>query len=245
MQQNTPQIEALFFDVFGTVVDWRTAVIREMAAFGRSKGLTADWAAFADKWRGKYQPAMEEVRAGRRPFTILDVLHREGLIEVLREFSIAGLSEDELNRLTTIWHRLDPWPDAVRGLFRLKQRYVISPLSNGNVALLTRLSKQAGLPWDVILGGETAQAYKPVPQAYLRNAALLALAPEACMLVAAHNNDLAAARGLGFKTAFVLRPAEHGPGQQTDLRADADWDIVAASFKELADKLRCPEPDAP
>jgi 2-haloacid dehalogenase len=239
------QVEVLFFDVFGTAVDWRTSVIREMTAFGHSKGVTADWATFADKWRGKYQPAMEEVRSGRRPFTILDILHRESLIEVLHEFSIAGLSEDELNRLTTIWHRLDPWPDVVRGLFRLKQRYVISPLSNGNVALLTRLSKRGGLPWDVILGAETAQAYKPMTQAYLRNAALLALAPEACMLVAAHNNDLAAARAVGFKTAFVLRPAEHGPGQQTDLHAEADWDVVAASFEELADKLKCPAPDAP
>src|SRR5215469_5386680 len=235
------QVEALFFDVFGTVVDWRTSVVREMEEFGRAKGLKADWAAFADKWRGKYQPAMEEVRSGRRPFTILDVLHLESLIEVLREFSISGLSEDELGRLTTIWHRLDPWPDAVRGLFRLKQRYMISPLSNGNVALMTRLSKRAGLPWDAILGAETAQAYKPVPQAYLRNAGLLALAPEACMLVAAHNNDLAAARAVGFKTAFVLRPAEHGPNQQTDLRAEEYWDLVAASFEDLADKLQCPE----
>jgi 2-haloacid dehalogenase len=238
------KLEAVFFDVFGTVVDWRTSVIREMAAFGRSKGLTADWAAFADRWRSKYQPAMQEVRSGRRPFTILDVLHRESLIEVLREFLIAELSEDELSRLTTIWHRLDPWPDAVRGLIRLKGRYMISPLSNGNVALLTRLSRRAGLPWDVILCGETAQAYKPAPQAYLRNAALLALAPEACMLVAAHNSDLAAARSLGFKTAFVPRPAEHGPGQQTDLRAEADWDIVAASFEALADQLQCPKPGA-
>jgi 2-haloacid dehalogenase len=175
----------------------------------------------------------------------LDVLHRESLIEVLCEFSITGLSEDEIGRLTTIWHRLDPWPDTVRGLSRLKQRYIISPLSNGNVALLTRLSKRAGLPWDAILGAEIAQAYKPVPQAYLRNAELLALAPEACMLVAAHNNDLAAARAVGFKTAFVLRPAEHGPNQLTDLRAEADWDIVAASFEDLADKLQCPAADAP
>jgi 2-haloacid dehalogenase len=238
-----PYLEALFFDVFGTVVDWRTSVIREITAFGNSKGLTADWAVFADKWRGKYQPAMEEVRSGRRPFTVLDALHRESLIEVLREFSIAGLSEEELGWLTTIWHRLDPWPDSVPGLLRLKQRYLISPLSNGNVALLTRLSKRAGLPWDVILGAETAKAYKPMPEAYLRNAELLALAPEACMLVAAHNNDLAAARAVGFKTAFVLRPGEHGPGQQTDLRAEADWDIAAASFVELADKLNCPPPE--
>jgi 2-haloacid dehalogenase len=238
------QVEALFFDVFGTVVDWRTSVIRELAAFGRSKGLTADWAAFADKWRGKYQPAMEEVRSGRRPFTILDVLHRESLIEVLREFSITQVSEDELGRLTTIWHRLDPWPDTVRGLSRLKQRYMISPLSNGNVALMTRLSKRAGLPWDAILGAETAQAYKPMPQAYLRNAALLDLAPEACMLVAAHNSDLAAARAVGFKTAFVLRPTEHGPEQRTDLRAEADWDFVASSFEALADQLQCPPSDA-
>jgi 2-haloacid dehalogenase len=244
MQNSTPQVEALFFDVFGTVVDWRTSIVRELEEFGRSRGLSKDWSAFADRWRGKYQPAMEEVRSGRRPFAILDVLHRESLIQVLDEFSIRRPGEVELHKLTTAWHRLDPWPDSVRGLYRLKQRFFISPLSNGNVALLTRLSKRAGLPWDVILGAETAQAYKPKPEAYLRNAALLALKPQACLFVAAHNSDLTAARALGFRTAFVLRPTEHGPHQQTDLRAEQDWDIAASSFEDLADCLGCPTLDA-
>jgi 2-haloacid dehalogenase len=240
MQNSLPHVEALFFDVFGTVVDWRTSVIRELKAFGRAKGLRKDWAAFASRWRGKYEPAMEEVRSGRRAFTILDVLHRESLLQVMAEFSVNHVREGDVEHLNGAWHRLDPWPDTVRGLHRLKQRYIISPLSNGNVSLLTRLSKRAGLPWDVILGAETAHAYKPQPQAYLRNAGLLALKPETCMLVAAHNSDLAAARAYGFRTAFVLRPTEHGPDQQTDLTAEQDWDISAASIEDLADKLQCP-----
>jgi 2-haloacid dehalogenase len=240
MQNSTPHVAALFFDVFGTVVDWRTSVIRELDEFGRSRGLTKDWAAFADRWRGKYQPAMEEVRAGRRPFTILDTLHRESLLQVLDEFLIRRPGEAELQHLTTAWHRLDPWPDSVSGLYRFRQRFFICPLSNGNVALLARLSKRAGLPWDLILCAETAQAYKPKPEAYLRNAALLALQPQACMLVAAHNSDLAAARAVGFRTAFVLRPNEHGPAQRTDLRAEQNWDVTANSFEDLADQLHCP-----
>jgi len=240
MQNTLPHFEALFFDVFGTTVDWRTSAVRELKAFGRSKGLRKDWAAFADKWRARYEPAMEEVRSGRRPFTILDVLHRESLIQILAEFSIAGVRESELDHLTAIWHRLDPWPDSVRGLHRLKHRYIVSTLSNGNIGLLARLSKRAGLPWDAILGAETAHAYKPQAQAYLRNAAHLALKPEACMLVSAHNSDLAAARSFGFRTAFVLRPTEHGPDQTSDLSAAQDWDATAGSFEELADKLHCP-----
>ncbi len=242
MQSALSAVEVLFFDVFGTVVDWRSSVIRELEAFGLRKGLAKDWPAFADRWRAKYQPGMEEVRSGRRPFTILDVLHRESLIAVLAEFSISKPSEDDLDHLTTIWHRLNPWPDAVGGLERLKRRFIISPLSNGDVALLTRLSKRAGLPWNAVLCAETAQAYKPQPEAYLRNAALLAAKPEACMLVAAHNQDLAAARTLGFRTAFVLRPSEHGPNQHTDLRAEDQWDLIAGNFEELADKLCCLPP---
>jgi 2-haloacid dehalogenase len=179
-------------------------------------------------------------RAGRRPFTILDTLHRESLLQVLDEFLIRRPGEAELQHLTTAWHRLDPWPDSVSGLYRLRQRFFICPLSNGNVALLARLSKRAGLPWDLILCAETAQAYKPKPEAYLRNAALLALQPQACMLVAAHNSDLAAARAVGFRTAFVLRPNEHGPAQRTDLRAEQNWDVTANSFEDLADQLHCP-----
>jgi 2-haloacid dehalogenase len=239
MQPAIAKVEALLFDVFGTVVDWRTSVIRELKAFGRAKNLTADWAQFADRWRGKYQPAMEEVRSGRRPFTILDVLHRESLIAVLKEFEIPAPGEDELDFLTTIWHRLNPWPDSVPGLLRLKNRFIIAPLSNGNIALMTRLSKRGGLPWDAILGAEIAQAYKPQPETYLRNAAALALRPDRCMMVAAHNGDLAAARGVGFRTAFVRRPQEHGPQQKTDLQAEEEWDFSADSFEDLAGQLKC------
>jgi 2-haloacid dehalogenase len=237
MQNPIDRVEALFFDVFGTVVDWRTSIVRELEAFGRAKGINADWAAFADAWRGKYQPSMEEVRAGRRPFVILDVLHRESLIHVLEAFGISGVTDSELYHLTKAWHRLDPWPDTVAGLSRLKTRFILSPLSNGNIGLMTRLSKRAGLPWDAVLGAEAAQAYKPRPEAYLRNAALLNLAPAQCMMVAAHNDDLAAARGIGFRTAFVVRPTEHGPDQTKDLEPSEEWDAVATSFEDLAGKL--------
>ncbi len=240
MRDALERVEVLFFDVFGTVVDWRTSVIRELEQFGQAKGLDRDWAAFADSWRDKYQPHMEEVRAGRRPFVILDVLHREGLLQVLDEFKIDRPTDSELHHLTTIWHRLGPWPDTVAGLQRLKQRFIISPLSNGNIGLLTRLSKYAGLPWDVILGAETAAAYKPDPKAYLKNAEVLGLEPQACMLVAAHNYDLGAARALGFKTALVFRKTEHGPDQKTDLTAKENWDVITDSFENLATALKCP-----
>ena len=233
-------VRALLFDTFGTVVDWRSSTIRELAAFGNPRGLTADWAAFADRWRGLYQPAMEAVRSGRRPFTILDVLHRESLETLLGEFKISGLSEPELDHLTKIWHRLDPWPDVIAGLRRLKSRYIIGTLSNGNVGLMVRMAKRAGLPWDVILGAETARAYKPLPDAYLRSAALLNLEPAEVMLVAAHNGDLKAASATGLRTAYVLRPLEHGPGQTKDTAAERDWDVVTDSFTGLADAMGCP-----
>jgi len=237
-------VRALLFDTFGTVVDWRSSTIRELAAFGNPRGLTADWAAFADRWRGLYQPAMEAVRSGRRPFTILDVLHRESLETLLGEFKISGLSEPELDHLTKIWHRLDPWPDVIAGLRRLKSRYIIGTLSNGNIGLLTRLSKRAGLPFDVILGAETAMAYKPQPDAYIRNAAVLGFATHEVMLVAAHNSDLAAAQNTGMRTAFVARPTEYGPHQKQDFHADRAWDVVTDSFTGLADALDCPTTEA-
>jgi 2-haloacid dehalogenase len=232
-------VQALLFDVFGTVVDWRSSLIDDLGRFAAGKGIAADWAAFADGWRALYQPAMEEVRSGRRAWTILDVLHRESLDRLLAEFAIAGLSEADRDHMNRVWHRLRPWPDAVPGLQRLKSRFIIGTLSNGNVGLLTRMAKHAGLPWDVILGAETARAYKPLPQAYLANAALLNLEPHQVMLVAAHNGDLAAAAAAGLRTAFVARPAEHGPHQRRDLEADRAWDVVAASFPGLADALGC------
>lgn len=230
-------IEALLFDVFGTVVDWRSSVIRELTAFGGERSIQADWARVADEWRGEYQPAMEEVRSGRREWTILDVLHRESLERVLRRHGITGLGDADLDHLTRAWHRLDPWPDAVAGLTRLKERAIVGTLSNGNVGLLTRLARHGGLPWDVILCAETARAYKPMPDAYLRNAALLNLPPERVMLVAAHNGDLAAAAATGIRTAFVTRPTEHGPQQTTDLEPTGRWDVVVDDLQQLADAL--------
>jgi 2-haloacid dehalogenase len=232
-------VQALLFDVFGTVVDWRGSIIAELTRFGADKGIAADWEAFTDDWRGMYQPAMEEVRSGRRGWTVLDVLHRESLDKLLAKFGIAVLSEADKDHVNRVWHRLRPWPDVVAGLTRLKSRYVIGTLSNGNVGLLTRLAKNAGLPWDVILGAETARAYKPLPQAYLASAALLNLDPAQVMLVAAHNGDLAAAAAVGLRTGFVARPQEYGPHQSRDFKAEREWDVVCASFGELADGLGC------
>jgi len=232
-------VKALCFDVFGTVVDWRSSIAREAAAFFGERGVERDWHAFADTWRGRYQPAMEEVRSGRRPWVRLDDLHRENLQSVLDEYGIGGLSEGEIDHLNRAWHRLDPWPDAVEGLTRLKRRYILATLSNGNVALMVNMAKRAGLPWDVILGAEVARAYKPQPEAYLRSAEVLDLEPGQCMMVAAHNDDLVAARGCGLHTAFVRRPKEHGPEQRTDLEAAHAFDVVASDFIDLAHKLGC------
>jgi 2-haloacid dehalogenase len=225
---------ALLFDVFGTVVDWRTSVIRELRAFGEVQELRADWPRIADDWRGEYQPAMEEVRSGRREWTILDVLHRESVERVLGHHGITAVPGPDLDHLATAWHRLDPWTDAVPALTLLKERFIVGTLSNGNVGLLTRLAKHAGLPWDVILCAETARAYKPLPEAYLRNVALLNLPPGEVMLVAAHNGDLRAAADAGLRTAFVPRPQEHGPAQTADLEPTGAWDVVAPDLVSLA-----------
>jgi 2-haloacid dehalogenase len=235
----TPDVKALCFDVFGTVVDWRASIAREAAAAFASLGIERDWHAFADAWRARYQPAMEEVRSGRRPWTRLDVLHRENLLAVLDELAIEGLSASEIDRLNRAWHRLEPWPDVTLGLTRLKRTFILATLSNGDVAMMVAIARRAGLPWDAVLGAEVARAYKPQPEAYLRSAALLDLAPAACLMVAAHNSDLAAALALGFRTAYVHRPTEYGPGQSADLGPERDYDVVAASFTELADKLGC------
>jgi 2-haloacid dehalogenase len=232
-------VEALLFDVFGTVVDWRGSITEDLTKFGAAKGIKADWARFTDDWRGLYQPSMEEVRSGRRAWTILDVLHRESLETLLETYGIKGLSEADKDHITKAWHRLKPWPDVVAGLTRLKSRYIIGTLSNGNVGLLTRMAKNAGLPWDVVLGAETARAYKPLPQAYLAAAQLLNVAPEKVMLVAAHNSDLAAAAKTGLRTAFVARPAEYGPHQTIDFKADGNWDVVADSFTGVAEAVGC------
>lgn len=234
-----PDVQALLFDVFGTVVDWRSSIIDDLSRFGAEKGLKADWAAFTDDWRGLYQPAMDEVRSGRRAWTILDVLHRESLEKLLVKHRISGLAEADKDHMNRVWHRLKPWPDTVEGLTRLKSRYIIGTLSNGNVGLLTRMAKNARLPWDVVLGAETARAYKPLPQAYLASAELLNLAPGQVMLVAAHNGDLAAAAKAGLATGFVARPTEYGPHQARDFKAERDWDVVADNFVSLAKAMGC------
>ena len=232
-------VEALLFDVFGTVVDWRGSIIAELEAFGAERGFTANWPQFTDEWRGLYQPSMEAVRNGQRPWTILDTLHRESLDVLIGRHQLKGLSEADRVHLTHIWHRLKPWPDVVAGLTRLKTKFIIGTLSNGNVGLLARMAKNAKLPWDVVLGAETARAYKPMPEAYLSAARLLNVAPDKVMLVAAHNQDLKAAQQQGLRTAFVARPTEYGPLQRDDLAAQPGWDFVAHDFGALAEQLGC------
>jgi 2-haloacid dehalogenase len=228
---------ALFFDVFGTCVDWRSGVAREVSAMASRHRVAVDAPAIADAWRAEYQPQMQTVRDGSRPWVTLDVLHRESLDGVLHGTALAGIPAEDRDALTLAWHRLDPWPDTVPGLTRMKARSVIAPHSNGHIALLLDMAKRAGLPWDVILGSETARAYKPLPESYLRNVAAVGLAPHEVMMVAAHNDDLVAAAACGLRTAFIARPAEHGPGQTTDLEPRADYDIVAEDMLDLSELL--------
>jgi 2-haloacid dehalogenase len=234
------EVKALVFDVFGTVVDWRSSLIADFAAWGKKRGIDADWTALVDGWRAVYAASMDEVRKHpERGYVILDRLHRHSLERLVEQLSISGLSDADLNYLTMGWHRLHAWPDSVAGLTRLKTKYIIGTLSNGNVALLTEMAKFAGLPWDVILSAELFQHYKPDPETYLGAARLLCLSPEQVMMVAAHNHDLKAAQKLGLKTAFVARPTEYGPLQKYDLEAKGDWDIVAKDFGELATRMGC------
>ena len=222
-------------------MDWRSSVSRDLAEFGRRRGIAGvDWVEFATEWRKLYQPSMEEVRSGRRDWTLLDVLHRESLVKLIGRYRLGGLSEADVDHMNRAWHRLDPWPDVLEGLARLKKQLIIAPCSNGNIALIVNMAKRAGLPWDCVLGAETARAYKPMPQAYLASCRQLDLAPAQVMMVAAHNGDLKAAKAQGLATAFVARPTEHGPGQTTDLAADASCvDLAADSFVHLAVQLGC------
>jgi 2-haloacid dehalogenase len=236
------RVKAIVFDVFGTVVDWRASTIAEVARFARGRGLAIDAEAFADEWRGLYQPSMEVVRSGRRPFAILDDLHRESLLQLLKKFGVHGLEPHEIEHLVTIWHRLHPWPDMPGGLTRLNGRVITGTLSNGNIGLLTRLAKFGHLPFNVILGAEASGFYKPQPEAYLRTAAILNLQPDEVMLAAAHNGDLKAAAACGLRTAFIVRPTEKGPGQTVDLKAEQAWDVVTDSCHGLADAMGCPKP---
>lgn len=231
------EIKALTFDVFGTVVDWRSSITCEGRRLGEARGIDVDWSTFADDWRAGYGPSMNRVRNGELPWTNIDALHRMVLDELLEKHGVTGLTEEEKVDFNKAWHRLTPWPDSVSGLTRLKKRFVLATLSNGNVALLTNMAKNAGLPWDCILSAELFKHYKPDPEAYQGAASLLGLEPGEVMMVAAHQNDLRSAQKAGLKAAFVPRPDEFGPERDVDTTPDPAFDFVASSFEELATKL--------
>ena len=234
-----PTVDALVFDVFGTVVDWRSGVIRDGKQLGESRSITVDWAAFADAWREEYRPSLDRVRRGADPWRNLDELHRESLVELLDRFGIEGVTEAEIVSLTRAWHRLDPWPDAIPGLRRLKGHYVIAPLSNGHVRLLTNMAKRAGIPWDLILSAELSGHYKPDEEVYLTAVDLLNLDAEDVMMVAAHERDLDASHDAGLHTAYVHRPLEWGSdaSESTEKPYTSAYDLVVDDFVELAECL--------
>jgi 2-haloacid dehalogenase len=229
-------VKALFFDVFGTLVDWRSSVAREAETLLKPMGHGLDWLAFADAWRDQYQPAMEEVRSGRASFCKLDVLHRRNLERILPRFGIPSLAEEVVRNLNLAWHRLDAWPDVTRGLVRLKRRYLLAPVSNGNISLMVDLARRNDFPWGAILGAEVAGDYKPNARVYLAACEALDLSPGDCMMVAAHTNDLLAAAKCGLRTAHVARPHEHGPGRG-ETAPKAPVDIAARDLEDLAGKL--------
>lgn len=231
------EVRAILFDVFGTVVDWRGSLIGELSAWGAARSLAVDWPGLVDGWRGAYAPSMDRVRRGEQPWTNLDALHRASLADLAPRFGLTGLDAADMDWVNRGWHRLRPWPDSVAGLQRLHAAHVLSPLSNGNVALLVAMARMHGLPWDTVLCAEVFQHYKPDPETYLGACRLLSLAPEHVMLCAAHNADLAAAQRLGLRTAFIPRPTEYGPGQVRDLRPEGEWDVVAADLIDLADRM--------
>jgi 2-haloacid dehalogenase len=227
---------ALFFDVFGTVVDWRSGVAREAGRLLKPLGFSFDPLAFADAWRAEYQPGLDEVRSGRRAFCKLDVLHRENLERILPRFGISGANEEVLGDLNLAWHRLDGWPDSTPGLMRLKRKFMLAPVSNGNISLMVGIARRNGFPWDAILGSETARDYKPKPRVYLAACEAFDLAPGDCMMVAAHSNDLSHAAANGLRTAHIARPNEHGPGKGEPV-PKVPVDIAVGSLEELATKL--------
>jgi len=228
--------KAMFFDVFGTLVDWRSSVAREAEAILRPLGHSLDWLAFADAWRGEYQPAMEEIRSGRFPFSKLDVLHRRNLERILPRFKVTGLAEATLADLNLAWHRLDGWPDAAPGLVRLKKQCRLAPVSNGNISLMVDLARRNNFPWDAILGSEIAGDFKPKPRVYLAACEALDLPPGDCMMVAAHSNDLAHAAKCGLRTGHIARPNEHGPGKG-ETAPSVPVDVAGANLEDLAGKL--------
>jgi 2-haloacid dehalogenase len=235
-QTQLAAVKALFFNVFGTLVDWRTSVAREAKAVLEPLGHNTDWLHFADAWRNEYQPGMEDVRAGRIPFSKLDVLHRRNLERILPRFGFADLSEETAARLNGAWHRLDAWADVAGGLNRLKHKFLLAPVSNGNISLMVDLARRNGFPWDAILGAEIAGDYKPKPRVYLAAAEAFDLPPDACMMVAAHTSDLSHAAACGLRTAHIARPNEKGPGKG-EAGPSAPVDIAASGLMELAERL--------
>jgi 2-haloacid dehalogenase len=229
-------VKALFFDVFGTLVDWRSGVAREAESILGAAGHKFDWFAFADAWRNEYQPAMEDVRAGRMPFCKLDVLHRRNLDRILPRFAVSGLAEEATRNLNLAWHRLPARPDVPGGLARLERRFLLAPVSNGNISLMVDLARRNGFPWDAILGAEVAGDYKPKPRVYLAACEAFDLPPGECMMVAAHTNDLLAAAKCGLRTGHVARPNEHGPGRGEAAPA-APVDVAATSLEDLGAQL--------
>jgi len=228
--------KALFFDVFGTLVDWRLSVAREAEKILGPLGYKLDWVAFADAWRAEYQPGMEEVRSGQQSFAKLDVLHRRSLVRLLPRFGLENLSDEALDDLTLVWHRLDAWPDVPAALKRLKRKFWLAPVSNGNISLMVDLARRNELPWDAILGSEIAGDFKPKPRVYLDACAAFDLPPEQCMMVAAHSNDLAAAAQLGLRTGHTARVNEYGPNTG-EAAPTVKVDVAAKNLADLADKL--------
>jgi 2-haloacid dehalogenase len=237
MEESKREAEVLLFDVFGTVVDWRTSLARWLQRFGRENRYQADWTALVDDWRAEYGPSMAKVRNGERPYVTLDVLHRESLDALLPRYGIDHMLESDRHQIARAWRWLEPWPDTVPGLTRLKRKYVIGTLSNGGLGLLVDMAKYAGLPWDTVLSADLFRHYKPDAAVYLDAAGLLARPTSAVMLVAAHNYDLATARSHGYRTAFVSRPSEYGPRQKKDFGPEDAWDYVATNLEELAEKM--------
>jgi 2-haloacid dehalogenase len=225
---------ALTCDTYGTIVDWRGTILDELRTLGRTRGFDRDWEAFLTDWKSCYRDGMEKVNAGEWPWTTIDAIYRRQLDDLLRAYAIDGLSEREVEHLSQVWWRLRPWPDSVAGLTRLRQRYIITPLSNASFVGMVHLARSAGLPWDCIITAENAKRYKPAPEVYRTAIELLGLEPGQIMMVAAHNYDLAAARSHGMRTAFVPRPTEYGPAQSTDLAPESDWDVVAKDIGDLA-----------
>jgi 2-haloacid dehalogenase len=228
-------VKALFFDVFGTLVDWRAGVARDAKLVLQSQGYSIDWTAFADAWRDRYQPAMEEVRSGRIPYTKLDILHRRTLGQIVSRFGLEQLDDTLLDRLTLAWHRLDAWKDVAAGLARLRERYLVAPVSNGNTLLMSDLARRNAFHWDAILGADVAKDFKPKPVVYLAAADAFDLSPTQCMMCAAHSGDLKAAASFGLRTAFIARPQEQ-PGT-SETAPGVPVDVVAHSIEDLATKL--------